>query len=90
MHRLVMAGVLGVSLLAALSAVAERDLAQFKGRQSIGLAPNVPAALLSARLNITTIKKTRPARVNFASTEALSLQASPLSRSPTLSRAKFQ
>jgi hypothetical protein len=62
MHQIITAGVLGISLLAALSAIAERDLAQFKGRQSIGLDSNVPAALLGARLNISTIKKTRPAR----------------------------
>jgi hypothetical protein len=62
MRQIIMAGVMGVSLFAMLSVTAERSLTQMRTRDKIWLDPSASGGLLAARLNITTVKKTRPAR----------------------------
>jgi hypothetical protein len=61
MNQQFMACVLALSLIAMLGATAAKELTQMKPRERIWLDPNAPAALLGARLNITTVAKTQPA-----------------------------
>ena len=58
MRRLIMAGVLGILLVAMLGATEARNLTQTKGRERIWLDPGASDGLLASRLNITSIKKT--------------------------------
>jgi hypothetical protein len=58
MRQQIMAGVLGLSLVAMLGATATKDLTQTEVRESIWVDPDASDGLLASRLNITNIAKT--------------------------------